>query len=513
MPSERRKAILEERARKPFDGFLEGVVLAPLEQDKPKRRALPNRKALTADPEADISARDRAAAQAARVYRHILPGIVSYLREVGDPRSPRGMKHDFAALMFHAVLMFSFGIGSRRRSNRELASRDAFDTLSAVFPELTSMPHADTVANMLERVDPDALQGQYAKMLGKMAAGAEFRDRYAEGGRLTVAIDGSQSFTREYRWAAKALCRHLGKERVEQFYSFHVESVAVLKNGAVIPLLTETLENGEADGDSKQDCEQKAFARIAERLHGVFGRGTLNIVLDGLYATGPAISICEKYGWGYMIALKDDCLSTVWEDAEGLMRLEPGNSLACNWGERGQEYRWANGLEYTYGNNHKKLTLNVVVCCESWDEAHPRSGGRPERVRKKYAWLSSETVTCVNAFDRCTRLARSRWRIENNFLVEKRQGYSFEHCFSYNWNAMKSYHCLMRIAHLINTLAVYSAALTEHVASTGIRGFIRFVWACLSTSDERLRAVLREASKKPIRQRMSERNIFLAPSQ
>jgi hypothetical protein len=504
MPNERRRTLLEERARKPFDSFLEGARYCEPVRERPSRRALPNRKAMTGDAEADLAERDRAAGQAARACRHILPGILSYVREVGDPRSPRGLKHDFAVLMLHAVLMFAFGIGSRRRSNRELASRDAFGTLSAVFPELSSMPHADTVANMLERVDPDALQGQYAKMLGKMAAGAEFRDRCAEGGRLTVAVDGSQSFTRDCGWSAKALCRHLGKERAEQFCSFYVESVAVLKNGAAIPLLTETLENGEADGDSKQDCGQKAFARIAERLRCVFGRGTLNIVLDGLYATGPAISICQKNNWGYMIALKDDCLKTVWEDAEGLMRLEPGNSLACVWGERDQEYRWANGVEYAYGDNHKKLALNVVVCRESWDEAHPRSGGKPERARKKHAWLSSEPVTCGNAFDRCTRLARSRWRIENNFLVEKHQGYSFEHCFSYNWNAMKSYHCLMRIAHLINTLAVYSTALTEHAVSMGIRGFIRFVWSCLRTSDERLRAVLREASEKPIRQRMSE---------
>src|SRR5256884_4419480 len=52
-----------------------------------------------------------------------------------------------------------------------------------------------------------------------------------------------------------------------------------------------------------------------------------------------------------------------------------------------------------------------------------------------------------------TTLFRShRWAIEEGILVEKHLGYQYEHNFSYNWEAMRGYHFLMQIAHLLNAL-------------------------------------------------------------
>ena len=65
----------------------------------------------------------------------------------------------------------------------------------------------------------------------------------------------------------------------------------------------------------------------------------------------------------------------------------------------------------------------------------------------------------LNLHARCNLGARYRWGIETGFLVEKHQGYSYEHVFSKNWNAMKGYHYLMRLAHLFNTLARFSSEL------------------------------------------------------
>ena len=77
--------------------------------------------------------------------------------------------------------------------------------------------------------------------------------------------------------------------------------------------------------------------------------------------------------------------------------------------------------------------------------------------------------------ERCNLGARHRWGIESSILVEKRHGYQYEHIFSYNWNAMKGYHYLMRLGHLINILAIYSERLVKMVRELGVRGFIRFI--------------------------------------
>jgi hypothetical protein len=60
-------------------------------------------------------------------------------------------------------------------------------------------------------------------------------------------------------------------------------------------------------------------------------------------------------------------------------------------------------------------------------------------------------------------------------LVEKRQGYHYEHTFSYDWNAMKGFHSLMRLAHLLNAIAQYTQRVAKQVRTQGVRAFLKFV--------------------------------------
>ena len=59
--------------------------------------------------------------------------------------------------------------------------------------------------------------------------------------------------------------------------------------------------------------------------------------------------------------------------------------------------------------------------------------------------------------------------------MEKHQGYHYEHAFALNWNAMKGYHYLMRMAHLFNTLARFARHLKALYAELGVRGAIAFI--------------------------------------
>ena len=116
----------------------------------------------------------------------------------------------------------------------------------------------------------------------------------------------------------------------------------------------------------------------------------------------------------------------------------------------------------------------MVVCKESWKDLDKNSN---EIVPKdpRHAWISSEPINRRNIHERCNLGARHRWGIESGFLVEKCHGYQYEHCFSYDWNAMKGYHYLMRLGHTFNVLAQYSEALSKTVRDLGARGFIHFI--------------------------------------
>jgi hypothetical protein len=244
-----------------------------------------------------------------------------------------------------------------------------------------------------------------------------------------------------------------------------------------IPLMSEFLSY--ADGDiktAKQDCEQRAFHRLAERLKGEFSHLPIFVLLDGLYPNGPILALCRKMNWEFMIVLQDRSLPRVWQDVEGLKKLLTDNHHRRPWYNRQQHFWWVNDIEHRYGPNdrlHQKL--HVVVCEESWQEVAKESA---EVILKtsRHAWISSRPLSASNVHERCNLAARHRWSgIEASFLVEKHQGYHYEHSFAYGWNAMKGYHYLMRLAHMINVVAQHASTLVKVVKNLGIRGLIHFV--------------------------------------
>jgi hypothetical protein len=182
-----------------------------------------------------------------------------------------------------------------------------------------------------------------------------------------------------------------------------------------------------------------------------------------------------RYHWDFMIVLKDSSLPSVWEEYHSLRHEQEGNRAQQNWGERRQRFEWVNAIRYEYGPNTKKfLDIHVVLCRESWEalDAHTL-----EIVTKesKHAWISSRPLSRLNAHTRCNLGARYRWSIEGAFLVEKHQGYSYEHAFAKHYNAMKGYHYLMRPAHLINTLARFSKELAGLFSEFGVQAAIGFI--------------------------------------
>ena len=231
---------------------------------------------------------------------------------------------------------------------------------------------------------------------------------------------------------------------------------------------------GKSEEAIKQDCESKAFKRLAGRLKKACPHLKIMALLDGLYANGPIVKLCRKYKWQFMIVLQDKCLKDVWEDANFLIKLEPRNTFEKKWRGRQQVFTWANDIEYYYDNDKKKVILHVVVCHETWEEVDKKTNEIVTR-KSKHAWVSSESIDRFNVHERCNLAGRHRWNIEHSFLEEKHGGYQYEHCFSYNWNAMKGYHYIMRIAHALNVMARYTKIIAKYVKQMGQRAFIDFI--------------------------------------
>lgn len=446
-------------------------------EQRNKKSAMPNRINMAESPEAELEDRQDTVERATVVYRQMLPSLLKKLSRIKDPRNPNKITHKMTVLLLYGMLMFVYQTGSRRETNRTM-SRIMFENLKAMFPELETLPHADTLARLLEVIDVSEIQECMVELLKDLIKRKKFKNYLLKKNYL-IAIDGTQKFYLNYQWDDKCLYRNVGSEtKTEQYYVYVLESVLILSNGITLPLYSLFLDNKDwIKGETKQDCEQRAFYRLAKKIKKLFRNSRITIVVDGLYACGPVIKTCLENKWNYMIVLKEDCLKTVWEDAKGLMKLEPENSLHVKWGDRDQEYRWANHIEYEFndGKRTRYLILHVVTCHETWLQEHNRSTGKVEQKETRYAWLSSKPLSERNVFERCTKIGRYRWKIENNILTEKHHGYNYEHCYSYTWNAMQGYHYLMKIGRLLNVLAVNSELLAEKVEALGVQGFIKFL--------------------------------------
>ena len=291
-----------------------------------------------------------------------------------------------------------------------------------------------------------------------------------------IAIDGSQKLAGDTLWAEELLQRTVGKDetRHTQYFVYVLEASLAFHSGLVIPLLSEFLEHALGNTEAqKQDCELRGFARLSERLKTLFPRLPILLLLDGLYANGPVMQCCRDYHWQFMIVLKDKDLSTVWQEFHALHALKP-QALQRNWGRRRPHFTWVNDIDYAFGSNgRQRLKLHLVVCEESWEWIDQQATTVTQTGR--HAWLSSQPLSHDNVHERCNLGARHRWGIESGFLVEKHQGYHYEHAFALDWNAMQGYHLLMRLAHVFNTLARFTRQLRSLYQELGIRGAIAFI--------------------------------------
>jgi hypothetical protein len=437
----------------------------------------PNRTSSYESIEQEQQARCDAALEHVRLIRSQLPDLLCRLSQIPDPRNPITIRHTLTTLMVYGILMFAFQTGSRRKTNEKLTAPAMKATLMALFPDLQSIPHHDTLWRLLCRIDPQRIETAQVALVNSLIRQKKFHDHLIDHHYL-IAIDGTQKLQRGSLPGEAWLQREVGAEgsTQTQYYVYVLEANLVLSNGVSVPLMSEFLDYRKGDSQrEKQDCEQRGVFRLTKRLKAAFPRLPITLLLDGLFACGPVMNRCRQLNWNYMIVLQDGNLPYVWEEYRGLGRWRTQEQrLSQRWGNRKQQFEWQNDVEYYFGKNHKnRVTVNLVCCQESWQEVD--KDGQLSPCSKSWAWISNLAFSKESVHAMCNLGARHRWAIEEGNLVEKKQGYHYEHCYAEDWNAMQGYHYLMRIGHLLNVLAGYFNTLIGTIKERGIQGFIEWV--------------------------------------
>ncbi|MBK7955091.1 MAG: transposase family protein [Candidatus Accumulibacter sp.] len=149
--------------------------------------------------------------------------MLGQLEQIPDPRDPRKRRHKLTALLLYGLLMFVFQFSSRRETNREISRPQFMTTLQLLFPEIDTLPHADTLFRLLRDIDLEHLEQAHVDLIKRLIRGKSFR-RYLINRCYPIAIDGSQKLAGDTLWAEELLQRTVGKEETRHTQYFVTSS-------------------------------------------------------------------------------------------------------------------------------------------------------------------------------------------------------------------------------------------------------------------------------------------------
>ena len=387
--------------------------------------------------------------------------LPAHLSALTDPR--KGESYTIEEMVMSAIVLFILGCQSRNAFNNKAREKKFHKNYRRLFG--FELPHMDATNDLFESLDSNEMEEIRCRLIYKLMEKRIFKKFRFFVEYSHIAIDG----TGAYNWGENppedigqhALKRESKNGKVT--YSTQLlEAVLVCKNGMTIPLVTEWIANdslADVKQDSekvKQDCESKAFKRMAERLKKYFPRLDICILADGLYSNVSIMSICEKYGWKYTTVFKDGNLPSVWKEVESLLPLSGGASSSVqhtcdstHWITR--NFRWIKNLE------HQKHSFNWIECVQ--EKVHRKTGEKSDAIR--FVFLTNMDVTSKNIAD-ILLAGRARWLIEDHFNTQKNRGGSLHHKFSRNnFNAIKNWHHTRQLACMIKELVKHSMEVRE----------------------------------------------------
>jgi hypothetical protein len=180
------------------------------------------------------------------------------------------------------------------------------------------LPHQDTVADVLTRIEPDKLESVKMNLMSRL-----FEQKWLRPYRLSkkyypVAINATGVVNFDKFHCEHCLTKKSKNGKVTYFH-YVLGAKLVTATGHCFSLAGEWVENLSGDFD-KQDCELKAFVRMADKLKKQYPRLPVCILDDGLYPNNTVFDICQSNDWKYILVLQDTMLKSVQEEVD-LIRL------------------------------------------------------------------------------------------------------------------------------------------------------------------------------------------------
>lgn len=399
-----------------------------------------------------------------KTINHFFPDLFDRIRKIEDYR--KKSEYELVELITACIAMFIFKEGSRNAFNNDRDEENFKENYKNLFH--MRLPHMDTVDDVMRQLDEGELERLKKDMICSLLHKKSLHKFRFLGQFFVIAVDGTGIYSFSERHCDQCLTQESKNGKITYFHNV-LEAKLICSNGFSISLATEWIENPVGDFD-KQDCERKAFKRLAEKIKKNFPRLPICITADGLYPSQPFFNICRENNWHFIVTFKEGNLPSVWEKIRFLQKNvlpDDCKDIDTNPDEKiTSVFRWINEIDYN------GYTLNWIEYTKSTTDVETN-----KTKTECFVHLTDITVTADNVSE-ISHTGRLRWKIENEgFNTQKNHGYNLHHKYSrVSYIASKNYYQCLQIAHLINQLVELSKNFASLLKG---RTTVKHLWKCL----------------------------------
>lgn len=376
-----------------------------------------------------------------KIMHKFYPTLFSEFSNIYDPRNQGYVKYSNSIMLGTIFYKNIGGIVSMQDMNDKFNNEDIAKNICRFceVEEKEFLPDAVTLNEYLERIESEELQKIEQDIIRTMIRRKSFQEAKFMG-KWLILIDGTQLYSGGRQINEKCLERHHNKgteKETVNYYMGVLEAKIYFGNNLIASIGSEFIENNGEDTcyqkemsyeKIKQDCETKAFKRLAAKLKSEFSRLPICLLVDSLYASEPVMNICKENGWDYIIRFKDGSIPSIAEEYAAIP----------------EKYR-VEQCEYINEIDYKEHKINMI----KFKETKVVNG---ESICTTFQWITNIVITSKNV-KKIVDAGRKRWKIENQgFNRQKNWQYDITHACCWDASALKCHYFMTQIADFFKQL-------------------------------------------------------------
>ena len=390
------------------------------------------------------------------IIKKYMPELMNKFDNLTDLRHQSYVKYKMKVIFMVRLMGLMCSIKSMNEMTSEFNTQETIENIAKMCElELNEIPHCDTINDVFEKIKVEEIEEIIKDIITKLIRGkilTKFlvRDKYYH-----IIVDGTGLATSRKRYNKNCLVKNKIDKNGNKYqeYSTYVLEAKLVVGNMVFSIGSEFVENSNNKNfihrkiskykkiekktynkkenkrknlsyqKYKQDCEIKAFERLAKKIKKNYPRLNILISGDALYANQKVIDICMKNKWKYIIRLKEGAIPTLYKEFEKIVSEEN----ECNV----DKYEFVTKIAY------KDYETNVI---------------RHKDKETEFTYMTDLPITNKN-IESSIIVGRKRWKIENEgFNIQKNGTFDIGHLYSKNAVAIKVHYLMIQIAHIIRQL-------------------------------------------------------------